>query len=183
MVNNLNSLSVITIYGQKYSVVKLVPLRIAVTSLATETGVLRYVIVPAVDIGVSTNTKNYLMSYALINPEFWIDRGAVYTLDEVDFGFNIHEMNVAEDFTVSPIGITVVSTYFGKDLILADELIGFPEINYNTPLMWTYWDTPQSNPGLVFRSTNRNAVTNFTVYFTATLVKLHIIPDDLIAPV
>jgi len=182
--NNLNSLSVVEIYGQKYSVVKLVPLQVVITCVKTETGAIRYLIVPTANIGEPTNTKNYLITYALISPEFWVDRDATYISNEIDFHFNIKDMNVAEDFVDFPSGGSIVSTsqYFGKMKILGDELITFPEINWQTPLMWTYWDTPQSNPSLVFKSSNRNATTDFKVFFTATLIKLHIIPDDLIEP-
>lgn len=178
---NLNNLTIIEIYGQKYSVVKIVPLRIAVETQAGESGVLRYAVVPYTDVTDITKPKNFLITYALISPEFWVDRGSAYATDDIDFEFNIKDMNVAEDFTVVGSNISILSDYFGKLKMLSDELITFPEINWETPLMWTYWGTPQRNPQLVFKSSNGSA-SNYTVYFTATLVKLHIIPDDLVDP-
>jgi hypothetical protein len=182
MVNNIQSKLPIKIYGQQYFVVKLVPLRIKITSKAAETGVKRYVTLTATNIALLP--KNFLISYAMIHPEFWVDRGnQLYTADECDLGFNIKDLAVNEDFVVIPAsGISVTSDYFGKTLILGDELITFPEINWKTPLMWTYWDTPQSNPVLEFITTNRSAVNDYDLYFTATLIKLHIIPDDLVEP-
>lgn len=179
MANNLNNLTIVTIYGQRYSVVKLIPLRIKVTVKAGESGVKRTVkVTPSDD---ETDEKNYLMSYALISPEFWIDRDATYISNEVDFGFNLKDLAIAEDFVDSGANIEVESDYFEKDKMLSDELIAFPEINRETPLMWTYWDTPQSNPMLEFISTNRGG-SDYDVYFVATLIKLHVIPDDLIDP-
>ena len=180
MVNNLNNLLLIEIYGQKYSVIKLVPLRIKISVLSTDNGEKRWVTVtPDND---PLKPKNFLMSYALISPEFWIDRDSAYPSNEVDFGFNIKDLAVREDFIRFPIAqLDVQTEYFSKDKILADEIITFPEIDLKSPLMWTYWDTPQSNPTLEFKSTNRAAV-DYDVYFTATLLKLHIIPDDLIEP-
>ena len=182
MTNNLNNLLIVEIYGQKYSVVKLVPLNITIEVQAAEADVLRYIAVTPEDDPLEI--KNYLMSYALIAPEFWIDRdNALYVSNAIDFWFNLQSMAIAEDFIIaaSP-NTTIASTYFGKAKMLADEICKFPEINWKTPLMWTYWDTPQSNPALVFKSTNGDGVNAFKVFFTATLVKLHIIPDDLVEP-
>lgn len=180
--NNLNSIKFRTYYGQTYEYIKTFPLYARFHVKTTDSGKKRYLIInPAVVAAWEYRT------YAMFNPQFWVDRSSAYENDAngadcIDFGFNIQNyaetQGIVEYLDVAG-EIEVYTDYFQKLKMLIDEIMEFPMIAGETPLLISAYDEPNSQYLLEFISTSR-AAADYYVYFYATIMELKIYPSDLV---